>query len=90
MGKLLFVVGFGTGYVLGARAGRKRYEQIRARARSVWSSEPVQARVTDATELVRNHAAPFVADRVAEVASTVGSAVRDRLDGDQPPSSSQT
>jgi hypothetical protein len=27
--KLSFLVGLGTGYVLGAKAGRERYEQIR-------------------------------------------------------------
>jgi hypothetical protein len=27
--KLSFLVGFGAGYVLGAKAGRERYEQIR-------------------------------------------------------------
>lgn len=27
--KLSFLAGFGAGYVLGARAGRERYEQIR-------------------------------------------------------------
>ncbi|GGF36553.1 YtxH domain-containing protein [Subtercola lobariae] len=44
-GKLLFVVGLGTGYVLGSRAGRQRYEQIKAGADKVWSSQPVQAGV---------------------------------------------
>src|ERR1700712_1666531 len=44
-GKLLFVVGLGTGYVLGTRAGRQRYEQIKAGADKVWSSQPVQAGV---------------------------------------------
>ena len=29
MAKLTFLAGFGAGYVLGARAGRERYEQIR-------------------------------------------------------------
>lgn len=29
MAKLSFLAGFGAGYVLGARAGRERYEQIR-------------------------------------------------------------
>ena len=29
MAKLSFLVGFGAGYVLGARAGHERYEQIR-------------------------------------------------------------
>jgi len=27
--KLSFIAGFGAGYVLGARAGKERYEQIR-------------------------------------------------------------
>ncbi|MCU1479559.1 MAG: hypothetical protein JWQ19_345 [Subtercola sp.] len=44
-GKLLFVVGLGAGYVLGTRAGRQRYEQIKAGADKVWSSQPVQAGV---------------------------------------------
>ena len=29
MAKLSFIAGFGAGYVLGAKAGRGRYEQIR-------------------------------------------------------------
>lgn len=29
MAKLSFLAGFGAGYVLGSRAGRERYEQIR-------------------------------------------------------------
>ncbi|RFA23476.1 YtxH domain-containing protein [Subtercola boreus] len=45
-GKLLFVVGIGAGYVLGSRAGRQRYEQIKAGADRVWQSQPVQAGVT--------------------------------------------
>jgi hypothetical protein len=33
------VVGLAAGYVLGAKAGRERYEQIRNAAESLWSSE---------------------------------------------------
>jgi hypothetical protein len=29
MAKLSFLAGFGAGYVLGAKAGRERYEQLR-------------------------------------------------------------
>ena len=29
MAKLSFLAGFGAGYVLGSRAGRERYEQLR-------------------------------------------------------------
>ncbi len=41
--KATFFVGFATGYVLGARAGRGRYEQIRQAARSFASSPAVQS-----------------------------------------------
>ena len=34
------VVGLGAGYVLGARAGRERYEQIARAARMAWDSQP--------------------------------------------------
>lgn len=40
-GKVLFVVGLGVGYLLGTRAGRRRYEQIKATALNIWESEPV-------------------------------------------------
>lgn len=41
-GKLGLVVGFGIGYVLGSRAGKARYEQIKRTATAVWNSDPVQ------------------------------------------------
>ena len=41
-GKLLFVTGLAVGYVLGTRDGRRRYEQIKSAAQSIWESEPVQ------------------------------------------------
>jgi hypothetical protein len=41
-GKILFVTGAAAGYVLGARAGRKRYEQIAAAANRFWQTQPVQ------------------------------------------------
>lgn len=41
-GKLLFVTGLAVGYVLGTRDGRRRYEQIKSAAASIWESEPVQ------------------------------------------------
>ncbi|GAA3583243.1 hypothetical protein GCM10022198_03040 [Klugiella xanthotipulae] len=45
-GKIAFVLGAAIGYVLGARAGRKRYEQIKAGAEKVWNTAPVQAGAT--------------------------------------------
>ena len=44
-GKLLFVAGAAVGYVLGARAGRKRYEQIKAAAAKVWETPGIQRQV---------------------------------------------
>jgi methyl coenzyme M reductase beta subunit len=56
MTKLLFVAGLGTGFVLGSRAGRERYEQIRSTAQSVWESPAVQqavmGRMPDVPELI--------------------------------------
>ncbi|MGO4102695.1 YtxH domain-containing protein [Leifsonia sp. YAF41] len=49
-GKLLFITGGLIGYVLGARAGRKRYDQIAAAANNLWNAEPVQRRVTMARD----------------------------------------
>ncbi|WP_150307317.1 YtxH domain-containing protein [Planctomonas psychrotolerans] len=42
MKKLVFVVGLGAGYVLGARAGRERYEQITTTAAAIWNDPRVQ------------------------------------------------
>jgi len=42
-GKIAFVAGITIGYVLGTRAGRERYEQIKTAATAVWQSPPVQA-----------------------------------------------
>lgn len=47
--KLSLLTGLAVGYVLGARAGRKRYEQIAAAAQKVWESKPVQAQAAKLT-----------------------------------------
>ena len=57
-GKLLFITGGLVGYVLGARAGRKRYDQIAAAANDFWNAKPVQRRVTE----VRDAALELVGD----------------------------
>ena len=45
-GKLVFVTGAAIGYVLGARAGRRSYEKIAARASAIWNDEKVQKTVS--------------------------------------------
>lgn len=62
-GKFLFVVGLGVGYVLGTRAGRERYEQIRKAAEDVWNQPKVQEGVGTVKE--------FAMSRVGDVSDAV-------------------
>jgi hypothetical protein len=41
-GKLMFLTGLAAGFVLGTRAGREKYEEIRANAQKVWQHPTVQ------------------------------------------------
>jgi hypothetical protein len=41
-GKLMFLGGLAAGFVLGSRAGREKYEEIRAGAKKVWEHPTVQ------------------------------------------------
>lgn len=56
-GKIGLIIGFGLGYVLGSRAGRQRYEQIKQTAEKVWESDGVQR--------VSNQVRGYVSDQVA-------------------------
>jgi hypothetical protein len=76
MGKMSFIAGLAAGYVLGARAGRQRYEQIRRTSEKVWNSQPVQKQVENAKEVAKTKAAPVVADMVADAARATGEKLR--------------
>jgi hypothetical protein len=84
MGKLSFVAGLAAGYVLGAKAGQKRYQQIRTQADRLWSSDPVQARVDTVKQTVRDQA-PAVAARLGDVARSAGATAKERLTGEDLP-----
>jgi hypothetical protein len=62
-GKVLFVAGLAVGYVLGTRAGRERYEQIKSAAARVWNTPTVQNGVDQAKD--------FALSRVGDVSDTV-------------------
>jgi hypothetical protein len=72
MGKGTFIVGLGVGYLLGSRAGRERYEQIRERATGVWNSPRVQRKV-DAAEQTAKSAVDTATHKVGERLSGSGS-----------------
>ena len=55
-GKVGLVIGLGVGYVLGARAGRERYDQIKAQALKVWNLDPVQQQVGKVKDLAKTSA----------------------------------
>ncbi|CAH0234905.1 MULTISPECIES: hypothetical protein [unclassified Microbacterium] len=56
-GKIGLVVGIGVGYVLGTRAGRERYEQIKTQWLKVWNLDPVQEQVDKVKGYVGDKAA---------------------------------
>lgn len=73
-GKILLLTGLAVGYVLGTRAGRERYEEIKTAANKLWSDPRVQKPVKQAEEFVKDKApevAEFVTDGVKTVASKV-------------------
>lgn len=68
MNKLLLLVGAGVGYVLGARAGRERYDQIADQANKLWTDPRVQTKVEEAKT------------RAPEVAAKVGDQAKAKMD----------
>ena len=55
-GKAGLVVGIAIGYVLGSRAGRERYEQIKTQWLKVWNAEPVQTQVDKVKDFAKSQA----------------------------------
>ena len=74
MKKLTLLIVGGIGYVLGTRAGRERYEQIKKAATRVKDDPRVQEKATQAADLAREKA-PIVKDKVAAAASTAADKV---------------
>ncbi|WP_378144486.1 YtxH domain-containing protein [Cnuibacter sp. UC19_7] len=70
-GKAIFVVGLATGYVLGTRAGRRRYEQIKSGAQRVWNTPVVQKGVGVAED--------FASARVDQLKDIAGDAAKKAL-----------
>ena len=84
MRKLSFLSGAAVGYMFGTKAGRKRYEQIKARATEAWTSDPVQAKVETAKQAVKTHA-PVIADKVGNAAKLAGAKIKDKVTAEDLP-----
>lgn len=88
-GKLVFATGAAIGYVLGARAGRRSYEKIAARASAFWNDEKVQKTVSDAQSFVKEKA-PVVQQKVTDTAKGAVGKVTGKVQGGSSGSSSST
>jgi hypothetical protein len=75
MKKLLILVAGGVGYVLGTRAGRERYEQIKGMATKVKDDPRVQDAAHQAADTAKAQA-PVVKDKVTSAASAAAEKVK--------------
>ncbi|MFM2353932.1 MAG: hypothetical protein RLZZ608_1338 [Actinomycetota bacterium] len=69
-GKILFAAGLAVGYVLGTRAGRERYEQLKGAVKGFWNDPRVQQRVDQVEDFVKEKA-PEVAEFVTDGAKNL-------------------
>jgi hypothetical protein len=82
--RIVFIAGLAIGFVLGSRAGRERYEQLRAAARKVADSPAVQqaagaiqAQAIDLAKVAKGK----LADSAGSARAKVGQTLHDRVSG---------
>jgi cell division septum initiation protein DivIVA len=68
--KFLLIVGLAIGYVIGARAGREKYDRLKSAAQHYWS-DPRVTRVRSDIEGYARTQAPIVRDRAETIAKDV-------------------
>lgn len=69
-GKLVLLTGVAIGYVLGARAGRERYEEIKRAAGRIWNDPRVKHQVQNVEDFAKDKA-PDVVDYLSQGAKKV-------------------
>ena len=82
--KLRTAIAFGIGYILGSKAGRDRYEQLRRTYRRTTSNENVRKVIDQGRDFVDTGTAQ-VRGAVADQLSQVGDQIRTRIDGNGQP-----
>jgi len=88
-GKAALIVGLATGYVLGTRDGRARYQQIKTQVNRIISDPRVQQKASQATDLAKEKA-PVVKDKLADVTSKATSKVSGSSGGSDLPGQTTT
>ncbi len=78
MKKLILLAVAAAGYVLGTRAGRERYEQIKGMAVKVKDDPRVQEKAHQASDLAKEKA-PVVKDKVVSAAGAAAGTVSDKV-----------
>jgi hypothetical protein len=82
--RLPLLIAGGIGYVLGTKAGRERYEQIRGQFNKVKDDPRVQEKAHQAADLAKEKA-PVVKDKLAGVADTATAKVKSSTGGSSDP-----
>jgi len=78
--RISFVSGFAAGFVLGTRAGRERYEQIKKAARQVADNPSVQ-QAAGAVQAQASELASAAGSKLTDGARTARSKVGERVPG---------
>jgi hypothetical protein len=78
--RLPLLIAGGIGYVLGAKAGRERYDQLKSQFDKVKSDPRVQEKAQQAVDLAKEQA-PVVKDKVAEAAGAATDKVKSVANG---------
>ncbi|KUG60896.1 hypothetical protein AVL61_09740 [Kocuria rosea subsp. polaris] len=89
--RLIFVTGFGVGFVVGSASGRKSYEALKQNAVKTWQDPKVQEKVSEGTDWVKSEvpvvggkladSAKKAADTVGTKASDASSSVKEKVSG---------
>ncbi|MCG2621809.1 YtxH domain-containing protein [Arthrobacter sp. I2-34] len=89
MKAIVFGAGLAVGFVLGARAGRGSYEQLKTRARQAWESPTVQSKVSGAASAVKDKA-PEAQEHLKEAVKKAGDSISGALHRGHPEQASYT
>ena len=74
-GKLLFLVGTATGFVLGSKAGRQAYDRLSAKAHEMWG-DPATQKVISQAETIARDAASVAQTKVSDLLDRTEASVK--------------